>query len=156
MESITDFIKVSIPHRVEDSISEILHTAVQIPAQSLTVKLQTFETEYHVMHEIMATFHMKESSSSISDTNELLRKQNKDLIEQLAVCRGAILRLESIVTSLNERVEEQEKRLEKYNYLEIIISKFLFCVDWRLKELKKIMKMLNYFIVQLILTRNKY
>ncbi|XP_019854945.1 PREDICTED: TBC1 domain family member 1-like isoform X2 [Amphimedon queenslandica] len=113
MESITDFIKVSIPHSVEDSVSEILHTAVQIPAQSLAIKLQTFETEYHVMHEIMATFHMKESSSSVSDTNELLRKQNKDLIEQLAVCRGAILRLESMVTSLNERVEEQEKRIEK-------------------------------------------
>lgn len=113
MESITDFIKVSIPHSVEDSVSEILHTAVQIQAQSLSIKLQTFETEYHVMHEIMATFHMKESSSSVSDTNDLLRKQNKDLIEQLAVCRGALMRLESIVTSLNERVEEQEKRIEK-------------------------------------------
>lgn len=121
MESITDFIKVSVPQRVGESVSEILHTAIQVNSDNLSTKLQTFQTEYHVMHELMATFHMKESSGGATGSNdtermnELLKKQNKDLIEQIAVCRGAIMRLESKIQSLYTIIEEQGKRIERYN-----------------------------------------
>ena len=112
METITNFLKITIPEKVTDSISEILHTSTQIIG--LAVKLNTFETEYHVMHELMATFHMKQSSSIDMETmNELLRKQNKDLIEQLAVCRGAIMRLERAIELCNTRIDEQQQKIQR-------------------------------------------
>lgn len=112
MEPITDFVKVTIPQRVTECVSEILHTSTQI--NGLSIKLQTFETEYHVMHELMATFHMKQSSGVDMETmNELLRKQNKDLIEQLAVCRGAIIRLDKVLENCNIRIDEQQQRIER-------------------------------------------
>lgn len=127
MEPITDFLKVTIPQRVTESVSEILHTSTQMTA--LTIKLQTFETEYHVMHELMATFHMKHSSNGsggdVETMNEMLKKQNKDLIEQLAVCRGAILRLEKLLENCNTRIDEQQKRIEKL--VKIKCVNFMVC-----------------------------
>ena len=114
METITDFLKITIPQKVSESISEILHTSAQVG--DLTIKLQTFETEYHVMHELMATFHMKQQSTTLDmeTMNELLRKQNRDLIEQLAVCRGAILRLDKTIEACHLRIDEQQQRIERY------------------------------------------
>ena len=117
METITDFLKNTIPLRVADHSSEILHTASQLG--DLSSKLKTFETEYLVMHELMSTFHM-EKKVVLSDTeavNELLRKQNKDLIEQVVMCRGAIMRLEATIEMMQKALSEQETRMERYMYV---------------------------------------
>ena len=125
METITDFLKITIPQKVSESISEILHTSAQVG--DLTIKLQTFETEYHVMHELMATFHMKQQSTTLDmeTMNELLRKQNRDLIEQLAVCRGAILRLDKTIEACHLRIDEQQQRIERYLLFAIIYTSVL-------------------------------
>ena len=114
METITDYIKTHIPLHVMESSSEILHTATQLG--ELSTRLQTFETEYHVMHELMATFHKEKRSGfiDVESENELLRKQNKELIEQVVVCRGAILRLEKAVQVLEENFSKQQKRMDRY------------------------------------------
>ena len=114
METITDYIKTHIPLHVMESSSEILHTATQLG--DFSTKLQTFETEYHVMHELMATFHKEKRSGfiDVESENELLRKQNKELIEQVVVCRGAILRLEKAVQVLEENFSKQQKRMDRY------------------------------------------
>ena len=121
METITDFLKNTIPERVINDSSEILHSATQLG--DLSAKLKTFETEYHVMHDLMSTFHL-EKKVAISDTeamNDVLRKQNKDLIEQVVMCRGAIMRLESNVNILQQAysdqqliIADQQQRLNRY------------------------------------------
>ena len=111
METITEFLKTAIPSRVTNDSSEILHSATQLG--DLSSKLKTFETEYLVMHELMSTFHL-EKKVAISDTeamNDLLRKQNKDLIEQVVYCRGAIMRLESSLDALQQAYTDQQKQL---------------------------------------------
>ena len=111
METITEFLKATIPLRVTDDSAEILHSATQL--SDLSSKLKTFETEYLVMHELMSTFHM-EKKVALSDTeamNTLLRRQNKDLIEQVVLCRGAIMRLESTVGQLQTAFTEQQNQL---------------------------------------------
>lgn len=123
METITSFLKSEIPERVSHDSSEILHSASQIG--DLSSKLKTFETEYLVMHELMSTFHMekKVAMSDTEATNDLLRKQNKDLIEQVVMCRGAIMRLESAVTMLQntctsqqQQLIDQQKRLNRWEW----------------------------------------
>ncbi len=111
METITDFLKTTIPLRVTNDSAEILHSAMQLG--DLSSKLKIFETEYLVMHELMSTFHM-EKKVALSDTeamNTLLRRQNKDLIEQVVLCRGAIMRLESTVSQLQTAFTEQQQQL---------------------------------------------
>ena len=59
---------------------------------------------------------MEQQSSTLDmeTMNELLRKQNRDLIEQLAVCRGAILRLDKTIEACLLRIDEQQHRIERY------------------------------------------
>ena len=114
MESICDYLKQSVPESVSrgETMVEIFHLAYDYG--DIKTKLQTFETEYQVMHELHASFHRgSQTVSDLESMNDLLRKQNKDLIEQLAVCRGAIVTLECTVGSLQKAVEEQQRRLDR-------------------------------------------
>ena len=89
-------------------MAEIIHTAIQLG--DLNIKLQIYETEYQVMHELNQVF-QPTVANDFETMNEVLRKQNKDMVEQLAVCRGAVIRLENTVNILMERVEQQELKI---------------------------------------------
>ena len=94
-------------------MAEVFHSAYHYG--DIKTKLQTYETEYQVMHELHASFHHgSQAVSDLESMTDLLRKQNKDLIEQVAVCRGAIVALENVVGSLQKMVEEQQHRLDRY------------------------------------------
>lgn len=59
-----------------------------------SVTLLTFESDYHLI-------------------NKKIQKQNRDLIEQLSVCRGAILRLENAIELCHVRIDEHQLRIER-------------------------------------------
>ena len=113
METITNFVKTVIPNVVHEGMAEIIHTAIQLG--DLDIKLQTYETEYQVMHELNQVFQPTVVASNFETMNEVLRKQNKDMIEQLAVCRGAVIRLENTVNILMERLEQQDLKISRYD-----------------------------------------
>lgn len=98
MELICNFLKNSIPIFLNEQsvMMEIFLSVAQYG--NIHTKLETYETEFYVMHEMKASSHHAESM------NELF-------IEQLAMCRGAIVALENTVSSLHKIIEEQQQRL---------------------------------------------
>ena len=87
----------------------IISDALQLELGS---KLQSFETEYEVMDELRATFEVHQDITDIESMNETLKKQNKELIEHLAICHGSIKSLESMVQGLQHELKAQTQRIE--------------------------------------------
>ena len=76
-------------------------------------KLQTFEAEYFVLEELTASFSVEAEVQDLKMLNESFRSYNKELIEQLALCRGMIGNLESTVAALQDTVREQQRRIDR-------------------------------------------
>ena len=114
MELICDYLKVSLPASVKSgsTMAELLHSAYQYP--DISIKLESFETEYQVMHEMNASMKQEtEVALDLESMNKLLKKNNNDLIEQLTTCRCDIASLTSEVSTLQKIVGEQQIRLER-------------------------------------------
>ena len=114
MELICEYLKMSLPASVKSAstMAEILHSAYQYP--DISMKLESFETEYQVMHEMNAS--MKQGTDVVLDLesmNELFKKNNNNLIEQLTVCRCEVASLTSEVSTLRKIIEDQQLRLER-------------------------------------------
>ena len=77
-------------------------------------KLETFETEYDVIEDLTARFNMDGAILDLDTMQETLRKQNKELIEQLAICHTSIRKLETTVSGLVSVINGQEQRLRRY------------------------------------------
>lgn len=110
MESTSDYLKNNLPLVVEDKITTIVTNALQMDLRS---KLQTFETEYQVMDELSSAFRLDIKVETLESVNEVLKKQNKELIEQLAICRGSIRNLETTVLAMQQELEAQRERIER-------------------------------------------
>ena len=78
-------------------------------------KLQTFETEFQLIAELTESFQVGLETPDLDSMNGMLKKQSRELIEQLAICRGSIQNLESTIQSLKEQVSSQQQRIERYS-----------------------------------------
>lgn len=125
MESISEYIKVKMPETALDHLPYILSYTLKAPPD-FCLKLKGFEAEYHVLHNLKLLSSPRKEPGCLEETVEEVRKQNSELIEQVAACRGAVTRLEAqlqsqlerearkdrLIESLSERLEALEKRLE--------------------------------------------
>ena len=107
MEAISHFLKERLPELVRNDSAQIFSKVVTCDMEE---KLGSYETEYIVINELTACFKTEPGV----DASEALRKQNKELIEQLAVCHTAIKRLEGTLTTVAKEMEAQRERIERY------------------------------------------
>ena len=85
-------------------MSNILEHALKLDFEN---RLQVFETEYRVMEGLAASFPVELDAPDVEALNKVLMKQNRALIEQLAICHGAIHSLTDTVLKLQQKVEAQ-------------------------------------------------
>lgn len=114
MESTCNYLKTTIPNTVMADMNSIIEEALRI---DLGNKLQTFETEYEVLLELTSTFNYDTVVTDFESVNNVLKKQNVALVEQLAICHGTIRILENAVTTLQEQLESQQERIERLERL---------------------------------------
>lgn len=109
LETIVDFIKSTLPNL---GLVQMEKTINQVFEMDIAKQLQAYEVEYHVLQEELI------DSSPLSDnqrmdklekTNNSLRKQNLDLLEQLQVANSRIQSLEATV----EQLLSSESRLKQ-------------------------------------------
>lgn len=113
MESLGLFLNKDIHRLSSEEMTRVIQSAWQMP--DLVAKLETFETEYRVMHELRSTFNKNwMDMSDLESRNKALSEQNDELIQQLALCRGAIMRQEIATSVLQRLVDKQQDRLERY------------------------------------------
>ena len=93
MEDTIDYIKNEIPAKAMDNVQDIVEAVLTCDV-NVGLKLQHYEVEYRVIHELM----------SVGPADESLRRQNQDLIEHVAECKGSIAKLESQVSTLQEQI----------------------------------------------------
>ena len=110
MESISEFLKEGMPQLVLNHVTTILEDAHHMDLES---KLQNFEMEYFVLEELTTSFSVESDAQDLKSLNESYRSHNKELIDQLAFCRGVISNLQSDVANLQETVREQQRRIER-------------------------------------------
>lgn len=108
MEEIVDYIKNEIPAKAMENVQEIVKAVLTCDV-NVNLKLQHYEVEYRVMHELV----------SAGPSDESLRKQNQELIEHVAECKGAIAKMEVQMAMMQEeiaikaKVEAENKALIK-------------------------------------------
>ena len=85
-------------------MSNILEHALKLDFGN---RLQVFETEYRGMEGLTASFPVELDAPDVEALNKVLMKQNRALIEQLAICHGAIHSLTDTVLKLQQKVEAQ-------------------------------------------------
>ena len=111
METTCTFLKNKLPEIVLKKMPTIFEEAMRI---DLGNRLATFETEFEVISELSQNaFRSDIQVSDLESVNAVLRKQNGALIEQLAICHGSIRRLESVVVSLQQQLEEQRQTVSR-------------------------------------------
>ena len=110
MECISEFLKDELPQLVLDNMVTILGEALRM---DLGNKLQSYETEYCVLEELTMSLQLDTDAEDLKSLNASLKSFNKELIEQLALCRGLITSLESKVAGLEERLKERDQRVER-------------------------------------------
>ena len=111
MESTCVFLKNKLPDLVLNNMPIIFEAALRI---DLGNRLATTEAEFEVMSELSENaFRSDIYVNDLESVSVVLRKQNSALIEQLAICHGSIRRLETVVTSLQEQLEDQKQLISK-------------------------------------------
>jgi len=98
MEDTVDYIKNDIPAKAMENVQEIVEAVLTCDV-NVSLKLQHYEVEYCVMHELM----------SAGPADESLRKQNQDLIEHVAECKGSIAKMEAQMTMMQEQIAMKTK-----------------------------------------------
>ena len=106
MEDTVEYIKIEIPAKAMENVQDIIDAVLTCDV-NVNLKLQHYEVEYRVMHELL----------SAGPADESLRKQNQELIEHVAECKGAIVKMEAQMAMMQEqitlaaKVEEENKIL---------------------------------------------
>lgn len=110
MEAVTSYLKDKLPASVLSNMTTIFSEALEMDLGS---KLEAFETEYWIMAELTASLQLSTETQTLESINNLLKKQNRELIEQVAICRGSIRGLETTVSSLQAEIEEQREKIKR-------------------------------------------
>ncbi|XP_073502283.1 TBC1 domain family member 1 isoform X7 [Phyllobates terribilis] len=130
LESIVDFIKNTLPNL---GLVQMEKTINQVFEMDISKQLQDYEVEYHVLQdELIDSSPLSDNQriNKLEKTNNTLRKQNFDLLEELQVSKGRIQILESTIDNLQTN---EVKLKQSVRTLELERSALLNTVE----ELKK-------------------
>ncbi|KAF1395194.1 hypothetical protein PFLUV_G00009010 [Perca fluviatilis] len=122
LESIVDFIKTTLPNL---GLVQMEKTINQVCQMDMSKQLQAYEVEYHVLQDELldtpTTLNQQQRAAQLERTNQSLRQQNLDLLEELQVSHARICSLESRVDALAQSeaqlrdhvsaLEEEKKHL---------------------------------------------
>ena len=98
MEDTVDYIKNNIPAKALDNVQEIIDAVLTCDV-NVSLKLQHYEVEYRVLHELVAA----------GPADESLRKQNQELIEHVAECKGSIAKMGAEIRMLQDEIAMKTK-----------------------------------------------
>uniref|UniRef100_A0A3B4VJN9 TBC1 domain family member 1 n=1 Tax=Seriola dumerili TaxID=41447 RepID=A0A3B4VJN9_SERDU len=117
LESIVDFIKTTLPNL---GLVQMEKTINQVCEMDVSKQLQAYEVEYHVLQDELLdtppTLNQHQRAAQLERTNQSLRQQNLDLLEELQVSQARVCSLESRVEVLGQsegRLREQVSALEE-------------------------------------------
>uniref|UniRef100_A0A8C8DW89 TBC1 domain family member 1 n=1 Tax=Oryzias sinensis TaxID=183150 RepID=A0A8C8DW89_9TELE len=117
LESIVDFIKTTLPNL---GLVQMEKTINQVCEMDVSKQLQAYEVEYHVLQDELQdtppTLNQQQRAAQLERTNQSLRQQNLDLLEELQVCHARVCNLEGQVEVLAQsesRLKEQVSALEE-------------------------------------------
>ncbi|XP_070712472.1 TBC1 domain family member 1 [Pempheris klunzingeri] len=117
LESIVDFIKTTLPNL---GLVQMEKTINQVCEMDVSKQLQAYEVEYHVLQDELLdtppTLNQHQRAAQLERTNQSLRQQNLDLLEELRVSHARVCSLESRVEALGQsegRLREQVSALEE-------------------------------------------
>ncbi|XP_034713879.1 TBC1 domain family member 1 isoform X3 [Etheostoma cragini] len=132
LESIVDFIKTTLPNL---GLVQMEKTINQVCQMDMSKQLQAYEVEYHVLQDELLdtppTLNQQQRAAQLERTNQSLRQQNLDLLEELQVSHARVCSLESRVDALarsEAQLSEQVSALEEEKMQ-------LFSTVTRLKDL---------------------
>uniref|UniRef100_A0A8D0AAM9 TBC1 domain family member 4 n=1 Tax=Sander lucioperca TaxID=283035 RepID=A0A8D0AAM9_SANLU len=122
LESIVDFIKTTLPNL---GLVQMEKTINQVCQMDMSKQLQAYEVEYHVLQDELLdmppTLNQQQRAAQLERTNQSLRQQNLDLLEELQVSHARVCSLESRVDALAQSeaqlrehvsaLEEEKKQL---------------------------------------------
>ncbi|KAM9792732.1 TBC1 domain family member 1 [Neosynchiropus ocellatus] len=116
LESIVEFIKTTLPNL---GLVQMEKTINQVCQMDVSKQLQAYEVEYHVLQDELLdtppTLNQQQRAAQLERTNQSLRQQNLDLLEELQVSHARVCSLESRVASLAQsevQLREQVSTLE--------------------------------------------
>lgn len=117
LESIVDFIKTTLPNL---GLVQMEKTINQVCEMDVSKQLQAYEVEYHVLQdELLDTppsLNQHQRTAQLERTNQSLRQQNLDLLEELQVSHARVCSLESRVEAFAQsegRLRQQVSALEE-------------------------------------------
>uniref|UniRef100_A0A3P8TZ12 TBC1 domain family member 1 n=1 Tax=Amphiprion percula TaxID=161767 RepID=A0A3P8TZ12_AMPPE len=117
LESIVDFIKTTLPNL---GLVQMEKTINQVCEMDVSKQLQAYEVEYHVLQDELLdtppTLNQHQRAAQLERTNQSLRQQNLDLLEELQVSQARVCSLESRVEALVQsegQLKEQVSALEE-------------------------------------------
>uniref|UniRef100_A0A3Q2QGS1 TBC1 domain family member 1 n=1 Tax=Fundulus heteroclitus TaxID=8078 RepID=A0A3Q2QGS1_FUNHE len=117
LESIVDFIKTTLPNL---GLVQMEKTINQVCEMDVSKQLQAYEVEYHVLQDELLdtppTLNQQQRAAQLERTNQSLRQQNLDLLEELQVSHARVCNLEGRVEALAQsegRLKEQVSALEE-------------------------------------------
>ncbi|XP_042283509.1 TBC1 domain family member 1 isoform X2 [Thunnus maccoyii] len=117
LESIVDFIKTTLPNL---GLVQMEKTINQVCEMDVSKQLQAYEVEYHVLQDELLdmppTLNQHQRAAQLERTNQSLRQQNLDLLEELQVSHARVCSLESRVEALVQsegQLKEQVSALEE-------------------------------------------
>uniref|UniRef100_M4AE57 TBC1 domain family member 1 n=1 Tax=Xiphophorus maculatus TaxID=8083 RepID=M4AE57_XIPMA len=117
LESIVEFIKTTLPNL---GLVQMEKTINQVCEMDVSKQLQAYEVEYHVLQDELLdtppTLNQQQRAAQLERTNQSLRQQNLDLLEELQVSHARVCNLESRVEALAQsegQLKEQVSALEE-------------------------------------------
>uniref|UniRef100_A0A4W3I9X1 TBC1 domain family member 4 n=1 Tax=Callorhinchus milii TaxID=7868 RepID=A0A4W3I9X1_CALMI len=141
LESIVDFIKCTLPNL---GLVQMEKTIIQVFDMDLSKQLQAYEVEYHVLQdEMMDSAHPMNDNQrmeKLERSNNCLRKQNSDLLEELEIAHAKIQNLEATVEGL---ASNETKLKQAIRTLELERGALLDTVTDFRRQLPNIEKPLN-------------
>ncbi|KAM4603374.1 TBC1 domain family member 1 [Polymixia lowei] len=117
LESIVEFIKTTLPNL---GLVQMEKTINQVCEMDVSKQLQAYEVEYHVLQDELLdtppTLNQSQRTAQLERTNQSLRQQNLDLLEELQVSHARVCSLEGRVEALVQsecQLKEQVSVLEE-------------------------------------------
>ncbi|XP_034045075.1 TBC1 domain family member 1 isoform X2 [Thalassophryne amazonica] len=117
LESIVDFIKTTLPNL---GLVQMEKTINQVSAMDVSKQLQAYEVEYHVLQDELLdtspTLNQHQRAAQLERSNQSLRQQNLDLLEELQVSQARVCSLErrvEVLVQSESHLKEQVSVLEE-------------------------------------------
>ncbi|CAL8333210.1 unnamed protein product [Lota lota] len=112
LESIVDFIKTTLPNL---GLVQMEKTINQVCEMDVSKQLQAYEVEYHVLQDELMdtppTLSQSQRVAQLERTNQSLRQQNLDLLEELQVSQARVSSLEGRLDGLSRSESQLKERV---------------------------------------------